>query len=46
MPLVGCRNLVLRICKVPLSEAYTDDLENEDGAQDEDTFTPESIIEQ
>ena len=31
---------------MPLSEAYTEDLDDEDGAEDTATFTPESIIEQ
>ena len=41
-----CRNLALRVCKVPLSEAYTDDLEDEKKAEDTATFTPETVIEQ
>ena len=43
---LSCRNLALRVCKVPLSEAYTDDLGDEKNTEDTTTFTPETVIKQ
>ena len=41
------RNLVLRVCKVPLSEAYTEKFNNDEDTDtvENEVFTPETIIE-